>query len=95
MLPRFEDKLTPELWRFSGKLRFWAVFLLSLQSLIVLINAHAQAQSYTLPAYVGKTAALHPVQQAGSDARVRQAAFDPATGAFTAPGRTIAVFAQP
>lgn len=65
------------------------------QSLVVLINAQAQAQSYTLPGYAGKTVALHPVQQAGSDARVRQASFDAATGAFTAPGRTVAVFAQP
>ncbi len=36
VLPRFEEKLTPELWRFSGKLRFWAVLILSLQSLLVL-----------------------------------------------------------
>jgi len=34
MLPRFEETLRPEFWRFTGKIRFFAVALLTLQSLV-------------------------------------------------------------
>ena len=37
---------------------------------------------------------LHPVQAAGSDAMVRAATHDQATGAFSVPARTVAVFVQ-
>jgi hypothetical protein len=45
-------------------------------------------------ALAGTAEHLHPVQAAGSDPVVRQAAFDPATGTFSIPARTVAVFVQ-
>ena len=64
-------------------------------SVVVLVNASATAQSYALAGYTGKTAALHPVLAGGSDARVKTAAFTSATGTFTIPARTVAVFVEP
>ena len=48
-----------------------------------------------MAALKGAQVTLHPVQTAGDDAVVKQSAFDPATGTFTVPGRTVAVFVQP
>jgi pullulanase len=64
------------------------------KSLVVLVNANKVEQTFTAAGYAGKTVNLHPVQSAGSDARVKTASFNGAAGAFTVPGRTIAVFVQ-
>jgi pullulanase len=63
-------------------------------SLVVLVNGNKAAQTFTAASYAGATVSLHPVQAAGSDARVKTASFDAATGRFSVPGRTIAVFVQ-
>jgi pullulanase-type alpha-1,6-glucosidase len=63
-------------------------------SVLVFVNAAAGVQDFTLADAAGKAIALHPVQAAGSDARVKTAGFDGATGRFTLPARTIAVFVE-
>jgi pullulanase len=65
------------------------------KSLTVLINANKAQQTFTAAGDAGQTNSLHPVQSAGSDARVKTASFNGTTGAYTVPGRTIAVFVQP
>jgi pullulanase/glycogen debranching enzyme len=59
---------------------------------VVLINANDEAQTITLPELAGKELALHLVQVTSVDAVVKTSAFDSATGSFTLPGRTAAVF---
>ncbi|WP_031075494.1 pullulanase-type alpha-1,6-glucosidase [Streptomyces sp. NRRL WC-3742] len=57
-------------------------------------NATPTAQTQAVPGLRGTDQALHPVQAGGADAVVKAAAFDAATGTFTVPGRTVAVFVQ-
>jgi hypothetical protein len=59
---------------------------------VVLFNAAPQPQTFTAPALAGARLRLHPVQQGSADPVVRTARFDQATGAFTVPARTTAVF---
>ncbi len=61
--------------------------------IVVLFNANDEAQTFVEPATIGMDLMLHPVQQASVDSVVKTATFDPATGTFTVPGRTTAVFA--
>jgi pullulanase-type alpha-1,6-glucosidase len=63
--------------------------------LLYALNASVGAQSITLAQARGQPWVLHPVQRAAAAAdRVvaTQAAFDPATGRFSVPGRSAAVF---
>jgi pullulanase/glycogen debranching enzyme len=62
------------------------------EGIVVVFNATPDVQSQTVATLAGETYALHPVQAAGSDAVVKAASYDPATGAFTVPPRTVAVF---
>jgi hypothetical protein len=59
---------------------------------VVLINANDEAQTITLPELAGKELALHLVQVTSVDGVVKTASFDSASGTFTVPGRTAAVF---
>jgi pullulanase len=59
---------------------------------VVLINANDEAQTFTLPELAGKELALHLVQVTSVDEVVKSSAFDSASGTFTVPGRTAAVF---
>jgi hypothetical protein len=61
---------------------------------VVLFNASDMAQNFTLAELVGRDLQLHPVQTASADSIVQGATFDPATGVFTVPPRTTAVFVQ-
>ncbi|MBE2231901.1 MAG: pullulanase-type alpha-1,6-glucosidase, partial [Anaerolinea sp.] len=63
--------------------------------IVALINANDEAQTFSDASLVGLELALHPVQANGVDAVVKTASFDPASGAFTVPGRTAAVFTDP
>jgi pullulanase-type alpha-1,6-glucosidase len=63
--------------------------------IVTLINANDESQTFSDPAFVGMALALHPVQADGADDVVKSASFDPATGSFTLPGRTAAVFTDP
>ncbi|MEY9963576.1 pullulanase-type alpha-1,6-glucosidase [Streptacidiphilus sp. MAP12-16] len=63
-------------------------------SLTVVFNATPTTQQQTLTSLLGTTQRLHPAQATGADPVVKQSAFDPATGTFTIPARTVAVFVQ-
>jgi hypothetical protein len=62
------------------------------ERLIVVFNASRHSTTQTLPAEAGRSFSLHPVQASGGDRVVRGATFDPGTGGFTVPARTVAVF---
>jgi pullulanase-type alpha-1,6-glucosidase len=62
------------------------------QEIVVLFNAQPEAVTFSDPAFSGKDFELHVVQQNSSDEVVRDARFDSASGTFTIPGRTTAVF---
>jgi pullulanase-type alpha-1,6-glucosidase len=59
---------------------------------VVLFNASPEAITFTQADLVGMGLELHPVLAASADVIVQAAAFDSATGIFTVPGRTAAVF---
>ena len=61
--------------------------------LAVLFNPTDAAITYAVGSWAGEDGvALHPVQAASADPVVRGATFDAATGTFTIPARTTAVF---
>jgi len=60
--------------------------------IVVLFNANKESLTFANSGFIGKEYSLHPVQQNSADPVVRTAAFDSATGSFTVPGRTTAVF---
>ncbi|MEO8355955.1 MAG: pullulanase-type alpha-1,6-glucosidase [Chloroflexota bacterium] len=62
------------------------------QEIVILFNAHPQPVTFSDPAFVGKEFALNSVQQVSADELVRDSKFDSASGAFTIPRRTTAVF---
>ncbi|WP_229758586.1 pullulanase-type alpha-1,6-glucosidase [Peterkaempfera bronchialis] len=64
------------------------------KGITVVFNATPQAQRQTLSRLRGSRQALHPVQAGGGDRVVRASAFDGATGTFTVPARSVAVFVQ-
>lgn len=62
------------------------------EHIIVLFNANKIAQTFTLPSFVGMNVNLHPILVNSADSVVRTASFNSATGTFTVPARTTAVF---
>ena len=62
---------------------------------VVLVNATPQAQSFSDPAFKRQALILHPVQAVSSDPVVRNARYQYASGTFTVPARTTAVFIAP
>jgi hypothetical protein len=64
------------------------------ESIVVLINANDEAQTFHSAELAGLSLALHPVQRASIDPLVKTSSFDPAVGEFTIPGRTTAVFIE-
>ena len=66
----------------------------ALKGLVVVFNASDETMTQTLAATAGQRYNLHPVQANGSDPIVKTATHDTATGQFTVPARTVAVFAQ-
>ncbi len=60
--------------------------------IVALFNADDEPLSFAAAGLQGLDLALHPVLAASADPTVRTAAFDSASGAFTVPGRTAAVF---
>jgi pullulanase-type alpha-1,6-glucosidase len=59
-----------------------------------LINANDEAQVFTVDALVGEDVILHPVLASSADPIVRTASFTDATGTFSVPARTTAVFVR-
>ena len=64
------------------------------KSMTVVFNATPNAQSQAVAALAGTKQALDPIQANGSDSVVKASAFDTATGTFTVPARSVAVFVQ-
>lgn len=64
------------------------------KGITVVFNATPTAQTQTVAGLQGSTQALHPAQADGADPVVKQSVFDPASGTFTVPARTVAVFVQ-
>jgi pullulanase-type alpha-1,6-glucosidase len=62
------------------------------EGLVVVFNASPATVSETVPPLAGGAYALHRVQAGGGDPVVREAAYDAASGTFTVPARTVAVF---
>ncbi|WP_347332683.1 pullulanase-type alpha-1,6-glucosidase [Marinimicrobium locisalis] len=60
--------------------------------LMVLFNAHTEAQTLAKGEWEGLAFELHPIQQDSADERLQEARFDADTGTFTVPARTTAVF---
>jgi pullulanase len=65
------------------------------RSAVVLVNANPAPQQFAVAAAAGAAMQLHPVLATGSDERVKQARFSSASGSFSVPGRTVAVFVEP
>lgn len=78
----------------SGREETPGVITMALGDLVVVFNATPATRPQRVPALAGSAYALHPVQAAGSDATVKQSAYDAATGEFTVPARTVAVFTR-
>jgi pullulanase-type alpha-1,6-glucosidase len=64
----------------------------SSELVVVLINAAPGPQTLVVPELARRHLRLHPVQSASVDPVVRRARFQKASGTFTVPGRTAAVF---
>ncbi len=64
------------------------------KGITVVFNATPAAQRQTVAGLAGTQQSLHPVQAAGADQVVKQSGFDAASGTFTVPARTVAVFVQ-
>ncbi|MGX1884739.1 pullulanase-type alpha-1,6-glucosidase [Streptomyces sp. NPDC055287] len=78
----------------SGKEETPGVITMRAGDLVVVFNATPSNQEQKVTALADTPYALHPVQAAGADATVRKSAYDPATGTFTVPARTVAVFTK-
>ncbi|MBC8078004.1 MAG: DUF3372 domain-containing protein, partial [Chloroflexales bacterium] len=64
------------------------------RSVAVVINARTTTQTFVAPELVEMPLALHPLQADSHDPALREARFDAATGAFSVPARTAAVFVR-
>lgn len=59
---------------------------------VVLFNATPRTQTFANPDFASDAFVLHPVLQNSSDPSVKISTYNPATGAFSVPERTAAVF---
>lgn len=62
------------------------------KTIVVVFNGTPSATTQTVPSLKNAKLGLHPVLAGSVDPLVRQSAYTPATGAFTVPGRTVAVY---
>lgn len=62
------------------------------ERIVVLFNARPEPVEFEVAELAGRELALHPVLRESADPLARQSSFDAATGVFTAPARTAAVF---
>jgi pullulanase len=63
-----------------------------LTGLVVVFNATPNTTSQTVTAVTGQHYILDPIQASSPDPVVRTASYNPSTGTFTVPARTVAVF---
>ncbi|MFF3547185.1 pullulanase-type alpha-1,6-glucosidase [Streptomyces platensis] len=78
----------------SGKDETPGVLTMRLGNLVVVLNATPDRQQQTVRDLAGERYALHPVQARGADRTTATASYAPASGTFTVPARTVAVFRQ-
>ncbi|MEU0735820.1 alpha-1,6-glucosidase domain-containing protein, partial [Streptomyces lavendulocolor] len=78
----------------SGTEETPGVITMRLGDLVVVFNATPAKQTQTVGALAGENHVLHPVQANGSDATVKTSSYEAATGTFTVPARTVAVFTR-
>ncbi len=64
------------------------------KGLVIVINASPQATTQAVPGTVGARFSLGRIQASGADPVVKASRFDSATGSFTVPARSYAVFDQ-
>ena len=64
------------------------------RSVVVLFNVDKAPKTVSFPELRGARLSLHKQQRKSLDAVVQGAAFDPASGSFTIPARTAAVFVE-
>lgn len=62
------------------------------EQIVVIFNATPETQTFTNAAFADMGFELHPVLVGSADPVVRESAFDSASGAFSVPARTAAVF---
>jgi pullulanase-type alpha-1,6-glucosidase len=62
------------------------------EMVVTLFNANDEPQTFTESGLAGRMLALHPIQANSADPVVRTSTYDNATGTFTVPARTTAVF---
>ncbi|WP_349017264.1 pullulanase-type alpha-1,6-glucosidase [Streptomyces solicavernae] len=68
------------------------VITMTLGDLVVVFNATPQEQQQRVEAARGTSYGLHSVQASGADRTVKSSRYEPSSGTFTVPGRTVAVF---
>ncbi|PTM99666.1 pullulanase-type alpha-1,6-glucosidase [Streptomyces sp. VMFN-G11Ma] len=78
----------------SGKDETPGVITMRLGDLVVVFNATPDKQEQHVTSLSGTGYRLHPVQAAGTDAVVKSSSYDRASGTFSVPGRTVAVFTR-
>ncbi|MCS0605126.1 pullulanase-type alpha-1,6-glucosidase [Streptomyces sp. LP11] len=78
----------------SGKDETPGVITMRLGDLVVVLNATPERQTQRIDALVGTPYRLHPVQSGGTDPVVKTSAYSAASGTFTVPARTVAVFTR-
>ena len=66
----------------------------ALEGVLVVLNASGGQVSQRVDGLAGRDFRLSPIQAAGADEVVREAAFDLASGRVAVPARTVAVFTQ-
>ena len=64
------------------------------KNIMVLFNATPTSQSINVAALAGKDYTLHPILKDSKDVVVKSSSYSGATGMFTVPPRTTAVFVE-
>ncbi|MFJ5528621.1 pullulanase-type alpha-1,6-glucosidase [Streptomyces sp. NPDC093261] len=78
----------------SGKDETPGVITMVIGDLVVVFNATPERQEQRIGSLAGTRLRLHPVQAAGADTVVKTSSYAAATGTFTVPARTVAVFSR-
>ncbi|MFB7515901.1 pullulanase-type alpha-1,6-glucosidase [Streptomyces sp. NPDC056144] len=76
----------------SGRDETPGVITMRLGDLVVVFNATPKSTEQKVEALAGTAYALHPVQASGTDTAVKASSYEAASGTFTVPARTVAVF---
>lgn len=68
------------------------VITMELGNLVVVFNATPMARKQSVTALKDTAYALHPIQAKGADPMVKTSSYDPSSGTFSVPARSVAVF---